>query len=165
MSTEKFNDDIEFAKIGEAKVVTFFRGMVDDNGTPKFADVIDVRNTKKFQEMDVDFILNKGNGDVIMVEVKTDRKISDTGNLVFETLSNGNPGCLQRSAADAICYVDAVYGVMYYINLQKLKILIGNMHYKEVHMGDNAVGYLIPVDDVIKYNVCTRFNLASRQRY
>lgn len=120
--------------------------------------VLDVRKDKYFQERDIDFLQLDVNNKVNKIEVKTDRQAHTSGNIVFETKSNSNEGCLARSEADYVYYYIEKSGELVGIKLRKLKELINAniLRLREVPMGDNARGYLIAIEDLERYKVAER---------
>lgn len=152
-TTEKFDKDIEYGKTGEEIAYKFFRSLLKD-GKPVVNHITDVRNVPQFQTLDVDFIIDFMDGKVSLVEVKTDRQAYKTGNLVFETRSNGNPGCLLRSIADVVAYVVPETNSLYYLSLERIKMFIQSTPtLVERDMGDGARGYLIDIKSLLSHNV------------
>ena len=107
---------------------------------------MDVSKAKTFQEEDVDFLVQTVDDQVYRVEVKNDRMADETGNICFETKSNSNEGCLQRSKADYIFYVTKK--CVYCFSLPDIKWHIEITEPTEVCMGDNARGYLLSIKEL-----------------
>lgn len=144
-----FLNDLEFGKQGEEKTEAF----LIEHGY----EIIDVRENAIFQSLDIDFLV-KQNNKLINVEVKTDRQGDVTCNIAFEVASNHDVGCLERSKADWVFYYFANTDKLWFIDLKKLRLLIKKKNYEIVPMGDNAKGYLIPLNDIylekVGKNVC-----------
>ena len=95
----KFQKDLRTGVLGEEVVYNF---LVKDSQTSK---VIDVREDKIFQKLDVDFIQELTNGISRMIEVKTDTQAHYTRNLAYEHTSKKNYktiGCFEKTKADYI---------------------------------------------------------------
>lgn len=81
----------------------------------------DVRKVKKYQNIDVDFVLERGE-DLRYYESKFDHEAANSGYLFFETVSSisGNtPGCMLKSAADRMQFVVPLLGKVYSFNLKR----------------------------------------------
>lgn len=143
MSTdEKFAKDKSFGRVGEEVA------WLDFLQSPKVRNVLDVREDDYFKGKDIDFLLLGQDTKVFKVEVKTDSQAHDTGNLVFETKTNGNIGCLEKSEADWIYYYLKGSEESYVVDLAKLREYIRENHPREISMGDNAKGYLLNIEDL-----------------
>lgn len=141
-----FEADLKFGETGED--VAWLRLLK----SPTTKQVMDVRKDPYFQKIDVDFLQLTKDGVVNKVEVKTDRMAHKTGNFVFETKSNGNAGCLQRSEADYVLTVLAT-GETLTVVMDWLNVYISEHNLKEIPMGDNARGYLIPIKDLVAHKI------------
>ena len=146
-----FENDLEFAESSEEKI---WLSLLKSDKTK---DVIDVRSDKFFQELDIDFLQVTYKGNVNKIEVKCDRKADETGNMVYEVTSSGNPGCMKRTRADYVYYVLNESGKTYALLVEPLKIAVESMDFKKqfslVKMGDNAEGYVIPLNWLVKRGV------------
>ena len=110
--------------------------------------VVDVRNDRGFQEKDIDFLVENFNRQFTAIEVKTDFKAHETGNIVYELTTGGNAGCFEKTEADFILYFVPRKKVVYMIDVQRLRAYVHNSHFNEVKMGDDATGFLIPIADL-----------------
>lgn len=115
--------------------------------------VVDVRDDKFFQSVDVDFLMECYDRQFYWVEVKTDSQAQTTGNIVFELTTNGNEGCLKKSEADYIAYFIPANGKLYMMDAKKLKEYTLNSTHKVYPMGDNATGHLLSIEELTKRNV------------
>lgn len=81
----------------------------------------DVSEDKDWQKQDVDFLVGK-----YKYEVKTDFAISKTGNIFIEvskeTKTGVHPGWWRICKADSIAWIDAINGVIYMIDVKKLRL-------------------------------------------
>lgn len=121
--------------------------------SPKTRSVVDVRDDKKFQQYDVDFLWENSNRQFVWIEVKTDYKAHETGNIVYEVSTSGNIGCFEKTCAKYIMYYVVGNATMYYVNCERLKTYVKEHPLKEYRMGDNAIGYLIPISDLLDTDV------------
>lgn len=69
------------------------------------ANVVDLRQSKKFRDMDVDFLTFCNNKQAFFFEVKTDYLAHSTGNIIYETSTSGNKGALQRPKRILSCTI------------------------------------------------------------
>lgn len=142
-----FEEDVIRGKTGE-KVVHYAL-----THSKNIKDVWDVSDDTRYRINDVDFLVQTYNNQVYGVEVKTDFKAHETGNIFFETDSNGNVGCLERTTADYIYYYIYHSKKLYVIITKRLKQLIESGRFYKVKGGENAEGYLIPIERLIELKV------------
>lgn len=116
-------------------------------------NVVDVRMDKKFQEKDIDFLVENMNRQFTSIEVKTDFKAQETGNLVYELSTSNNIGCFEKTQAEYIMYYIPAEKVVHMIDVIALRTYIHKVRPEERKMGDNATGFLIPLQDLIKAKV------------
>ncbi|MEI4282541.1 hypothetical protein [Tetragenococcus halophilus] len=110
MQIHNFKDSKKLGDKGEAIVYQFMLNH------PKIESVMDVRDDRNYQKIDVDYQVRMANGTELGVEVKTDSYKS--GNIFYETVSAeevASRGCLDKTQADYLFY--------YFINLDRLYIL------------------------------------------
>lgn len=85
-------------------------------------DVINVEDSKKYQERDIDLIF-KTNKRKYEVEIKGDTH-GDTGNFFFETVSNtskDSPGCFMYTEADLMFYYFLPTKVLYVLPIPRTR--------------------------------------------
>ena len=147
----EFEQDLIRGKAGE-KVVYY---MLTHND--KIKDVWDVSDDRRYQENDVDFLILTSKGQVYGVEVKTDFRAHETGNIFFETESHGKVGCLQKTTADYIYYYLFHNKKLYMINTEKLREFLDRkgIMMDTVKGGENSRGYLISIDELIRQKIAT----------
>lgn len=136
-----FDADLKRGAIGERVAWDIL------NSQPNIRTVLDVRQASMFQNMDVDFLVEKTDREIFLVEVKTDNAISRTGNVVYELTTSGNIGCFAKTKAQIVMYYD-VEGIMYAIDVKHLREYISHNRFDAVRMGDNATGYLISIEEL-----------------
>lgn len=156
-SNSQFANDTKAGNKGETIVYSWLLRQ------PKIKNVLDVSDDIEFQKEDVDFLVLLSNKQVCKVEVKTDFKANETGNIPFETISTqylNSKGCCEKTKADKIFYyiyntndlfIADVKKVRNYINENKDKL-------KEVNMGDGAKGYLLKINELSDLKILTKFN-------
>lgn len=110
--------------------------------------VIDVRDDKRFQMMDVDFLVEMSSRQYIWLEVKTDYKATETGNIAYELRTSGNIGCFEKTKADVIAYYVPTSGYIYLIKAKELRMYVRNANYPIRRMGDASEGYLLPISEL-----------------
>lgn len=145
-----FKDDVQLAIIGEFVV---WDSLMDMKGTK---NVHDVRHDKRFQEWDVDFLVEDINRQFTWVEVKTDWKTFTTGNVIFETESHGKVGCLERTKADYVAYFVPQSGNIYMCDMEALRRCVKKFDYPVRAMGDDTHGMIVPLGDLERFGVVQR---------
>lgn len=151
----KFQKDLNTGSIGEEVALNLLK---NDSNT---LSVIDVREEKLFQKLDVDFIQELIGGGFRMIEVKTDTQAHYTKNLAYEHTSNkyyNTIGCFEKTKADYILYYLTETKEMYVIHTNSLRSYVhGNKNrFREVNMGDNALGYLVKLEELTQNNIAWR---------
>lgn len=151
----KFQKDLSTGSIGEEVALNLLK---NDSNT---LSVIDVREEKLFQKLDVDFIQELIGGGFRMIEVKTDTQAHYTKNLAYEHTSNkhyNTIGCFEKTKADYILYYLTETKEMYVIHTNSLRGYVhGNKNrFREVNMGDNALGYLVKLEELTQNNIAWR---------
>ena len=155
---DKFQKDLNTGSIGEDIIFDFLQ-------TRKMTKyVLDVRNDKFFQDIDIDFIQETINNNIIKIEVKTDTMAHRTGNLAYEHTSNkyyNTIGCFEKTKSDYIFYYLTETNELYILSTIKLRNYVNSNkdNLREVRMGDNALGYLIKLNELIKYNIGSKVQL------
>lgn len=145
-----FEDSLCQGAIGEHVVWNLLIKM------PNVAQVIDVRDDERFRNKDIDFLMQTiaDKRKVIKyVEVKTDFKAHETGNFVYEVSTSGNVGCLAKTEADYVFYYLPGSHVVHLIDMRKLNDYLDEHKLFEKPMGDNAKGFLIKIEDLIRAKV------------
>lgn len=148
----KFQKDLKVGKAGEDVVLDFLKV----NGSTK--NVLDVREDKLFQELDIDFIQETLYSELRKIEVKTDTLAHKTGNLAYEHTSNkyyNTLGCFEKTKADYIFYYLSEIKSVYILKVSELRnyVRLNKNRLREVSMGDSALGYLIKLEDLIKNEI------------
>ena len=142
-----FNTDIQVGNKGENIIYDYLMNH------PSTDNVMDVSKSWWFQQFDIDFIQIDKNGSVNKIEVKTDRMADKTGNMVYEIYSDRrtcSQGCFEKTQADYILYYLINTKVLYIFDTQELREWV-HKHKNELWqtcMGDFAIGYVIPLNDL-----------------
>ena len=92
------SDSLKNGGYGEHAVWNMFNKM------PKVRSVVDVREDKMFQSLDIDFLVENIDRQFSTIEVKTDYKAHETGNIVYEVTTSGNIGCFEKTKAKYKAY-------------------------------------------------------------
>ena len=141
-----FQDDNAIGKRGER----IFAAFLESRG----CRYEDVSESKEYQDKDVDFIVysRKEPGRKVMVEVKNDTRIAQTGNVFFETMSNvdfATNGCFSKTEADLMAIVSETEKLIYFVDAKFLKEYVGrnndSLRFISRVPGSNSCGYLIPL--------------------
>lgn len=104
----KFENSLNVGYEGEEKVKNFLLSLNN------VSNITSVQNIKKYQDDDIDFIVEFTNKTSATIEVKTDTYKS--GNLYYETKScveKNTIGCLEKTKADYIFYYFNKYDRLY----------------------------------------------------
>ena len=128
---------------------------------PSTFNVINVSDDVWFQQFDIDFLQVTTDYDVNKIEVKTDRMADKTGNMVYEVYSdrrNYTKGCFEKTESDYIFYYLINTNILYIFDTQKLRewVLEHQHNLKLVNMGDYALGYIIPLNDLKEISIKER---------
>ena len=151
-----FHSDINIGQKGENIIYDYLMNH------PSTDNVINVSNDKWFQQFDIDFVQINGSGDVNKIEVKTDRLAHKTGNMVYEIWSDRriySKGCFEKTEADYIFYFLINTNIIYIFDTLELRDWVKKHETKlnRTNMGDYAVGYLIPLNDLKE--ICIKVKL------
>lgn len=122
--------------------------------------VIDQTNNSDYWSKDIDFTIVKNNPHTrFNVEVKWDNRISDTGNMFIEyitDLENSKEGWFEFCQADYIFYGDSRNNLFYVFQMDDLrKYLSASIVDKRIALDTNtkgivkkvSQGFLVPIDD------------------
>lgn len=157
----KFERDMNTGAIGEEIVFNLLKS------DSRVKEVIDVREDKIFQRIDVDFVQFFKNEKPLLIEVKTDEKAHETGNIIYESISNATYntiGCFEKTTSQIIYYYIVHTKEMLIIRTSKLRDYMSEdknkKKYKYVHMGDNARGYLIPIQHILNNNLGSKLKIS-----
>ena len=142
-----FNESLKEGAMGEHVVWNLF------NKHPGVRSVVDVREDKGFQEKDIDFLIEDTHRQFTPVEVKTDLKAHETGNIVYELSTSTHMGCFEKTQAKYIMYYVPHDKTVYRIDVKALRTYINEKRPEEKDMGDNATGFLIPIKDLQTHGV------------
>lgn len=83
--------------------------------------------------------INDATGDLmyeVMVEVKSDRKWQETGNVAIEIRRDGKPTGISTTGADIIVYVLDGVSAFWYVRTEELKTFLKSIETKRVMGGD-----------------------------
>lgn len=154
----KFQQDLRTGSIGEESVLQFLKV------SKSTKNIMDVRYDKFFQELDVDFIQETHNNEFRKIEVKTDTMAHITGNLAYEHTSNkyyNTIGCFEKTKADYIFYYLTENKNLYILHTETLRSYIhtNKNRFREVNMGDNALGYLVKLEELVNNKIGWRINI------
>lgn len=125
-------------------------------------DITDVRNVRKYQDIDVDFLIN-WKGKQINVEAKTDTVAFMTNNLVYEIVAHNASGW------GMITQADYMYEVLLGLCSNVVKTIVVDMHKWKKFIRDrktpkklnvlketDTVNLLCNIDDLRKYGAIIR---------
>lgn len=142
-----FKDDKQLAIIGEFAV---WNALCD---LKCVKSVIDVREDKRFQEWDVDLLIEDEDRQFHGVEVKTDWKTYETGNVIYETESFGKVGCLERTKADYVAYFVPQSGNIYLCETNALRKCVKSGGYPAKPLAERNLGIIVPLGDLERFGV------------
>ena len=145
-----FEQSIKVGENGEHVIWNLLQKM------PKVRSIVDVRQDKVYQSQDIDFLIENYDRQFTPIEVKTDYKAHETGNVVYELTTSGNIGCFAKTRARFIYYYVPADNVVYAISVRALRNYIEKVKPEERRMGDNATGYLLPIENLIKAKVIVK---------
>ena len=119
-------------------------------------NVVDVRKDKHFQEQDIDFLIENTKRQFTPIEVKTDFKAHQTGNIVYERTTSGNMGCFEKTKAKFIVYYIPGNETAHIIDVVALRTYLNEKRPDETSMGDRATGFLLPIEELRQMKVIKR---------
>lgn len=142
-----FAESLKFGGYGEHAIWDLFIKQ------PWVKSIVDVRDDKRFQQKDIDFLIEDKNRQFTQIEVKTDYKAHQTGNIVYEITTSNNIGCFEKTQADYIVYFIPKSREAHLINTLILRDYIKKTKPNQIRMGDNATGYLLSIEELKKNKI------------
>lgn len=135
-----FYDDLERGKRGEK--------LVYDALTARGSIVTDLRDDEEARFNDIDFLLEK-DGQTTTLEVKTDFRSEETGNLFIEYENSNNKrhkykGWYCYCKAQYLCFVQETARKAYIVLFDELKQTLKKNTFRTAN-SKNAVGFLFPL--------------------
>lgn len=121
-----------------------------------FESIWDCSDDEYFQNKDIDILAQKSDGKIVKIEVKADRLAHKTQNLVWEQVTSGHIGCFAKTEADFIMYYTVGDGELYIFRPKEVRRYIERSHKKLISMGDNAEGYLLKINELLKEKLIRR---------
>lgn len=156
-SGRNFLRDKNLGRLGEIRIKNHM------SSYSNVTEVRDISSSRRGIDDDIDFEIVYTDGHISTLEVKTDLMAHMTGNMVYEELSNKNPGCFARTKADHIAYMLEATGETYILHPERFRALIAEVKENQekakelgiraTRMGQGAYGYLIPITSIIKTDV------------
>lgn len=149
-----FRQSMEVGKRGEEHIIEYL------NNSDNVKKIVDVRDIREYQKMDVDFLVTFADGIERKIEVKTDTYKS--GNIYYEVISSEESdtlGCFEKTEADYLFYYFVNWGYLYILGMgeyrkwfQEKQELFNDAGYKKRvrnSAGKNktytSIGYAYPV--------------------
>lgn len=123
---------------------------------PWVRNVIDVRDDKGFQEKDIDFLVEDRNRQFTPIEVKTDYKAHETGNVVYELSTSNNIGCFEKTQAKYIMYFVPKSKEAHMIDVKEFRTYLQKARPDERKMGDHSTGFLLSIQELKDNGVIKR---------
>lgn len=156
MQSNRFYSDNDAGTKGETIVMAW---LLRQQG---IKTILDVSDDNEFQKQDIDFIIQFTNNKICRVEVKTDYKAHETGNIPYEITGNrslNSHGCLERTKADKIFFYIYNSNELLTADTKTLKQYVADNKdkLKEIPMGDTASGYLLSISELINKNIVKKF--------
>lgn len=109
MKIHEFDKSIKnIGDVGEKIIYKYLKKL------PSVTQIKDVRDTKKFQELDIDFLVKLKDGRKVSIELKTDSY--ESPNIFYETMScieTGSLGCMLKTRATYLFYFFIKTGELY----------------------------------------------------
>jgi hypothetical protein len=137
-----FSKSLKEGGYGEHAVWNLF------NKLPKVRSVVDVREDKAFQALDIDFLVENIERQFSTIEVKTDYKAHETGNIVYEVSTSGNVGCFEKTKAKFIAYFVPKSEEVFIISTKNFRNYLQKQPRQPINMGDNATGFLFTIEEL-----------------
>lgn len=137
-----FNESLKEGEMGEHVVWNLFIKH------PGVKSVVDVRDDKEFQQKDIDFLIEDKFRQFTPIEVKTDLKAHETGNIIYEVSTNNSVGCFEKTQAKYIMYYVPGSRTVYRIDVKAMRTYIHKVRPEEKPMGDHATGFLLTIKEL-----------------
>lgn len=144
--TNQFQNDLKLEAEFDIKIEDFIKKM------PKVHQINKMIGNYKY----FDYVVALTDGRLIKIEVKTDRKLAQSGNIVIEYgridfydktfVSSG----LMESTSDLYIHIDCINNLAYIFNTKKLQETVISGNYKKITGGDGKRThmYLIKIKDL-----------------
>lgn len=140
-----FRKDLQIGKKGEFAVASYL--------ATRNHQIEDVSDNQEYRDMDIDMIIRNPQGQKCTVEVKSDKKIGDTGNFCIEECNDRETGVYKgwfyKCKADYICFYDYTTGRGYIVDWNKAKPQIKQkaQYTAFENRGDGGLSwvYLLPI--------------------
>ena len=145
-----FSESLKEGAYGEHAIWNLFIKL------PGVRSVVDVRDDNGFQEKDIDFLIEDTKRQFTPIEVKTDFKAHETGNVVYELSTSNHTGCFEKTEAKYIIYFVPGENAAYQIDVKALRTYLHKARPEERQMGDSATGFLLPIRDLKAEGVIKR---------
>lgn len=111
-----FRQSMEVGKRGEEHIIEYL------NNSDNIKKIVDVRDIREYQKMDVDFLVTFADGIERKIEVKTDTYKS--GNIYYEVISSEESdtlGCFEKTEADYLFYYFVNWGYLYILGMEEYR--------------------------------------------
>lgn len=145
-----FSESLKTGEYGEHAIWNLF------NKQPSVRNIVDVRKDKNFQEQDIDFLIEDMSRQFTPIEVKTDYKAHQSGNIAYELTTSGHIGCFEKTKAKYIMYYIPGNETAHLIDVIELRTYIHEKRPVEISMGDHARGFLLSIDELKRNRVIKR---------
>lgn len=138
---DDFNKDLERGKVGEKLVAAAL--------TARGHTVTDLSDNWEYRRKDIDFLLTSASGQQTYLEVKTDDRSEQTGNLFIEYSNSNN---VKHNYQGWYCYCEATFlafvqqskHIAHIVSRYDLINNINNNNYKTA-ASCNSCGFLMPI--------------------
>ena len=116
--------------------------------------VEDLTGNPAYFDKDIDFlVINPETGNRRAYEVKSDSRISQTGNLFIETWNRNSPkqnGWYKFCEADYIAYFDFQQKFFHCFSFADLRAVVDAKEWPRKTCGNDSLGYLVPLEEIKK---------------
>lgn len=146
---------------------TLYQGNEGQNKIKEYLEsqgyiVIDKSEDEEYQSKDIDFLYSKDGLSFCSLEVKSDNRMYETGNIAVELAmhrkSGRKNGWYHYCEADVLCFYDVISNIGYFIDWVKLKKEIQNQRWSFT-VFENKIDLckgslcLVPVKDLENLNL------------
>lgn len=142
-----FEESLKRGDFGEHAIWNYLIKM------PNVRSIVDVRDDENFRQMDVDFLIENTKRQFTWVEVKTDYKAHETGNLCYEFSTSGHTGCFEKTMAEVMIYYLPVTETAHFVKMKDLRAYIGRVRPPTIRMGDKAEGFLVSIEELKRQKI------------
>ena len=124
--------------------------------------VIDVSDHRQYQQLDIDFLLER-NGKAASLEVKNEIRSEETGRVFLETRYKDSKGWFAVCGADYVAFCQMEQGIAHLVALDELRASVCANSYPACwNQWKTACGILFPIEELQKLQSYYKLQLGGK---